>query len=236
MEQTQSTNADLVRLCRAGDGRDGLVYFAKNQIAGYGRNGKQWHFTPGESLAFSIALKSEKDLPTLSLAIGIAIFRAIKERADIDIWLKWPNDILIANKKIAGILIERVLANNTSWYIAGAGLNINNPPFAADLAKTATSLAAATNQTYDINDLFHKILNQIKIYFDKTKTNPPAIIAEYRNLCGLINKEICIIANNMEIIGIAKDISENGGIIIEMPNSTRQEFTSGEISIKGFYQ
>jgi len=137
--EIDSTNTELMRRARAGHTAPALLV-ALTQTAGRGRLGRGWHSRTGESLTFSLGLPlAPLNWSGLSLVVGVALAEALHPR----IRLKWPNDLWLDDRKLAGILIETasVAAPNAPRYVvAGVGLNISNPRQAAELATAPASL------------------------------------------------------------------------------------------------
>ncbi|MBI3817172.1 MAG: biotin--[acetyl-CoA-carboxylase] ligase [Planctomycetes bacterium] len=147
-EECGSTNDiafDL--LTNEGAAAAGTVIFADHQTAGRGRRGRVWHSRPGLGILCSIALRAEPAPPAPSLVAGcaVAVRAAILELLQIDARIKWPNDLLINNKKTCGILVEARLQGKGANIVAGIGVNLNQDPaidFAEEVRSLATSLAA----------------------------------------------------------------------------------------------
>ena len=138
--ETGSTNADLVKLAKAGE-PEGAVLVADHQTAGRGRHGRTWHAPPGAGLAVSFLLRPTAVpghwWPWLPLLAGVAIVEALQVYPGINTALKWPNDVLVGPAKLAGILVERVDGTSGTAAVVGIGLNVSAAPAGA------TSLLAA---------------------------------------------------------------------------------------------
>ena len=145
-ETTGSTNTDA--LAWAGKGAPhGAVVVADQQTSGRGRWGREWRSEPGRSLLFSVVLRLPADHTNVSLlttALGVACVDAFESLSGLGVQLKWPNDVLVSGRKIAGILVEsqRGDSSATVTAVAGVGVNVDWPPGAlpSDISGTATSL------------------------------------------------------------------------------------------------
>jgi BirA family biotin operon repressor/biotin-[acetyl-CoA-carboxylase] ligase len=141
VDQTGSTNADL--LARASSLAGPVLLLARSQTAGRGRAGRPWQSAPGASLTLSLAWKFERALPQLvglPLAVGVAIADAL-HACGVDARLKWPNDVLLDERKLAGILIETAAARDGIWAIIGIGINLTVPQDLAErIGSPATGL------------------------------------------------------------------------------------------------
>jgi BirA family biotin operon repressor/biotin-[acetyl-CoA-carboxylase] ligase len=139
LASVDSTQRYAAELARQG-ASDGTVVVADTQTAGKGRRGRVWHDVPGASLLLSIVVRSSLPLarlPTLSLAAGVAVVDALAN-VGVDARLKWPNDALVGERKIAGILLER----RGDVVVLGVGINVTSAAMPADVAARATSVAA----------------------------------------------------------------------------------------------
>lgn len=140
---TGSTNADVARLARAGE-PEGYVLAAVEQTAGRGRLGRAWSSPPGSSLSVSVLLRPD-GVPAqrwswLPLLVGVAAVAAVNDIAAVDATLKWPNDVLLDGRKLAGILVERVDVPAGPAAVAGIGMNITAAPAgAASLAPSGVT-------------------------------------------------------------------------------------------------
>lgn len=166
LDATDSTNNYLRRLISEVDVADYTVIIAKTQTQGRGQMGTVWNSDKGKNLMFSVF----KDLSMhdvefpfyISMAISLAILKAFKTLNIPDLHIKWPNDILSADKKICGILIENVIKNKLSSTIIGIGVNVNQTKF-ENLLK-ASSLKKITGVHYNLDEILQLILKYTKEY------------------------------------------------------------------------
>jgi len=148
-ESTNKTAAELLRLSKL---RHGAVILAHEQMAGRGQRGRSWTSGPGLDLTFSIvvrppSLRADAQFVLAKLA-ALAVHDTVRGLVKGDVRIKWPNDILVDRRKLAGILIQNDLAGDqVSWSIIGIGLNVNTQDFPAELL--ATSLGLETGQVLD---------------------------------------------------------------------------------------
>jgi BirA family biotin operon repressor/biotin-[acetyl-CoA-carboxylase] ligase len=136
---TDSTNARAKELAAAG-APGGLVVTADEQRAGRGRQGRSWFGPPGSSLLYSVLLRPFEGDPLLALAVPVAVCEAAEAVAPVRCQLKWPNDVWIDERKVAGILVEA--HPDDGWAVIGIGVNVAVPEgaFPEELRETATSL------------------------------------------------------------------------------------------------
>jgi BirA family biotin operon repressor/biotin-[acetyl-CoA-carboxylase] ligase len=131
----------------------GSVVLAGQQTAGQGRRGRRWHSEPGSGIYCSLVLKPA---PALTLALGLATADAIARSTGLVCDLRWPNDVMLAGKKVAGILVRNA--------IAGIGINVNHTSFPAELASEATSLRLETGHEFSLTDIVLALLPAIATF------------------------------------------------------------------------
>jgi len=139
------------------------VILADEQTSGYGRKGREW-FSPKGGLYFTIVLPriGIDDLQILTFLAAFSIGKIIKEKFNLEPFIKLPNDIYINQKKICGILTENVIGKNVKLSIMGIGLNTNIEEFPRDLNDVATSLKVETGKKVNHNEILKKIITEIK--------------------------------------------------------------------------
>ncbi|MEB2313056.1 MAG: biotin--[acetyl-CoA-carboxylase] ligase [Sorangiineae bacterium] len=144
VEVTGSTNDDALAAARAG-APHGATFVAEAQANGRGRRGRAWASPPGVNLTFSVIVRPSVPLGRVSavpLVVGLAVRAAVARRLTTPVELKWPNDVLVDGRKLAGVLVESQLSGHRlAALVVGVGLNVALQEFPADLAGIATSLA-----------------------------------------------------------------------------------------------
>lgn len=212
------------------------VITALHQTAGRGRLGRDWN--DDQSALFSILIKEKQDIKTISsfsLVAAAATYNTLYKYYD-NIKIKWPNDILINNKKVAGILLESIIDNNQiSCLVVGIGININTKSFPKQLMNKATSLFLETNNNFNIDDIIIRVLDDFKYYYDQYKLGNK----DYLNICinnsSIINKNINIRVNGDLITALATGITEDGNLILNYQNKII-EVNSGEVTLQDNYK
>ncbi|WP_405088726.1 biotin--[acetyl-CoA-carboxylase] ligase [Microbispora sp. NBC_01389] len=162
VERTGSTNADLARTVRDTPG-EGAVLVAEAQFAGRGRLGRPWSAPPRSGLTFSMLLRPEVPLARqgwLALLVGLAAASAVRRIAELDVRLKWPNDLMIGERKLAGILAERV----DRVVVIGMGLNVSLRREELPVER-ATSLAVENAACTDRDPLLRAILREVESHY-----------------------------------------------------------------------
>ena len=163
LESTESTMKDAAALAARGEPH-GSVVIADRQTAGIGRHGHSWHSEDEGGLYLSIVLRmpgGAAALPILTMALGLAVQRAVNDFAQVATDLRWPNDVMLNERKLAGIMIQSAGAQAANHaLIAGIGLNVNQSGFPDDLLRIATSLRMETGREYSKDALAESIVNE----------------------------------------------------------------------------
>ncbi len=222
VESTGSTNADL--LSRGGP--EGQVLVAEEQTAGRGRMGRSWVSQPGASLTFSVLLRPAS-IPAsrrgwLPLLTGVAVAAAVRDVARAAATLKWPNDVLIGDRKLAGILAEQ----SGDAVVVGIGLNVSTPDDALPVGPgglRATSLLAAGGARVSREQLLAAMLRQLERRYMAFRDDPDpergGLLAEYRSLCATLGRSVRVeLPGGRVRAGVAEDIDADGRLLVAEPD------------------
>lgn len=184
-----------------------------------------------------------QDVQILTLAASVAVVDALKHIAKFDAGIKWPNDIIIDRKKVCGILTEMSSEiDRVNYVVLGIGLNVNQEKedFPEELRNTAISLKAymAENNMSVSNirrsDIIKNILLELENYYESmTRGNTEEIIRRWRENSVTLGRKVRIIYKNTEYGGIAKDVTDDGRLIVNCFDGITREVSSGEVSVKG---
>ena len=207
---------------------NGTIIITSNQTNGVGRRDDKWFSSHNKSLTFSIVINKPniiRNISLLPLTIGVAIINAIQCYADINCQLKWPNDIMLAQKKLGGILIE----SKKNKFVIGVGININTDyeDFDKSIKDKAISLKMFKNKKIIVEIILAQILNEIE---KKMMVKNNLIINEWMNNCMHVNKNIEYHDNKNVIKGCFSGITDNGEAVIKI-NNTKKIISSGSLII-----
>jgi BirA family biotin operon repressor/biotin-[acetyl-CoA-carboxylase] ligase len=220
LDDAASTNAVVAERSRAG-ARHGLVVVAEHQTAGRGRLDRAWEAPARSSLTFSVLLRPRvpaAEWPWLPLLAGHALVTALRE-AEVPAGLKWPNDVLVGERKLAGILLERVEAAEGPAAVLGIGLNVSTT--ADELpVDTATSLALATGSAPDRTELLARVLGRLAEEYDDWQAGGPgrsaALRAAYTEACVTLGREVRVeLPGGQTRTGTARAIDEGGRLVVD---------------------
>jgi len=233
LERCGSTNDEASTWARAG-APHGAVVIADAQDRGRGRLGRAWHSPPGESLYFSAVLRPELDprlLPPLVLALGVGLYDAVAEtgaRPD----LKWPNDLLLDGRKLAGMLTEMSTAGSrVSFVIAGIGVNLNNRAFPPPLDATATSLALALGRDFAPADFARRLCHHLEPWCDRFFTAGAApILDAWRARTRLLGRPVTVVQpGTSPVHGVAEDVADDGTLIVRRDDGELVHVVAGDV-------
>jgi BirA family biotin operon repressor/biotin-[acetyl-CoA-carboxylase] ligase len=229
LELIDSTNQYL--LDQAKQGLSGWVCLAEHQTAARGRRGRAWFSVRGSSILCSLLWRFPKellDVSGLSIAVGVMLVRALKKQnVQTDFQLKWPNDILYAGRKLAGILLEKRGEN----IVIGFGLNVNLPrPLAADRIDLAEIAGQSIVERNDLTGLIlNELLSGLTLYQTQGLT---AFINEWTQYDFLAGKEVIVHTSEKKIVGTAQGISDRGELLVLDETQTMQRFHYGDVSVR----
>ena len=216
---------------------DGTVIISEEQTKGRGRVGKQWYSKSGEGIWMSIILKPNiipQKAPFITLIAGASIVKALN-KLGVETFIKWPNDITINNKKVAGILTElSTEVDKINYIVLGIGINTKTMKFSQEISEIATSLH---KEGYEISrvDIVKAILEEFeKLYLQYVSENVrKETLSICRKYSAIIGKDIYLIKEDEKELVRCLDINDDGNLIVRNENNIIQEIISGEISIRG---
>jgi len=225
--RVESTQAVAFTLAARG-AADRTVVLAEAQTAGRGRRGRTWYDEPGASLLMSVILRPRLEppqLPTLSLAAGVAVAEALARVTGLDARVKWPNDLLVGGRKLAGILLESRLTP-APLVVLGIGINLAQRAFPPDLADRATSVRLATGRTVDREALLRAVLESLDTWRGHLETDGWEPVRErWRSLADTLGRRVTVEG----VTGVAVDLDEDGALILA-DGDQRHRVVAGEIA------
>lgn len=229
LRETAGSTNDEVRLLAEAGYPEGIVVLAHRQTRGRGRRGAAWISPPGESLAFSVLLKpgEPKALwPRLSLVTGLAVAEALEEFIPL-VGIKWPNDVWVRGKKIAGILVE----SGRDFAVIGIGLNVNTFAFPPEVGDTATSVALETGRTASRPEVLSAILHHLARRRHQIGTDFPAAISSINTRCVLAGNPVSLITSAGPAAGIVRGISNMGELLLQTDHGVERLLQADEVRI-----
>jgi BirA family biotin operon repressor/biotin-[acetyl-CoA-carboxylase] ligase len=235
---TDSTNLQAKALA-AGDSPEGTVVVADTQTGGRGRMGRTWVSPPGENLYFSLILRPRVPsvrVPQLTLLVAAAIHRALSAIAgDLQAKIKWPNDILLNDKKLCGVLCEmQSEPDYTHFVVVGIGINVNQSELPAELLGIATSLFLETGRLFSRAEILAAILNHFEPLYETWMSEEDlTFILPYLEEHALLQSRMVSIEQfNRTINGRVSGIARGGELIIESDDGRTTMVSSGEAHLR----
>jgi len=232
-----STNILAKELATKGS-PEGTIVLTEEQTRGMGRMGRRW-LSPGYvNLLFSILLYPNikpDQIFVLTMTLALATIEAIKERSGLIPLIKWPNDLYVDRRKLAGILAEFSLSHGRIEYvILGLGLNVNwNPNHEADVTNPATSILQETDLKLSRNDLLVGILRQFEDYYrDVLAGKIDDFYRRWNELSLIMGQEVEIRSAKEKIRGTAIRIDKKGALVIKDHHDKEQKIISGDVSVR----
>jgi BirA family transcriptional regulator, biotin operon repressor / biotin---[acetyl-CoA-carboxylase] ligase len=229
-DETESTNDDALAAAKSGAGH-GALFGAETQTRGRGRRGSEWVSTPGAGLWFSVLLRPQLNaevLPGLALCAGLAVRAAVAARVDAPVLVKWPNDVLASERKLAGILVEsQISGSKLVSVIIGIGINVTQTAFPAALASTATSLALLSGSTAR-EPLLVDVLSQLELELLRLTNRGLAGVAEaLRPHDALLGRRLRVDA----LEGTGSGIDAAGRLLIQKADGHVEPVLSGHVEL-----
>lgn len=219
-DASPSTNALVSERARAGE-EEGLVIVTEHQTAGRGRLDRVWETPARSSLTFSVLLRPDvpaQDWPWLPLLTGYAVQAALADRLP-DIALKWPNDVLVEERKVAGILVERIDTPQGPAAVVGIGINVSQTLEELPVA-LATSVELETGEPVDRTDLLAQVLGSLH-GLQGLLLDPESLRTAYADVCSTIGRVVDVHLPGDEIRrGEALDIDARGALVVSSADGT----------------
>lgn len=236
--ETGSTN-DLV-LQRGREGTEaGLVVFAERQTAGRGRFGRRWESTARRGLWFSLLVRPELPLarwPRLTTWAAVSIAAAVENATGRRAAIKWPNDVFLHEKKVAGILIETGTdAAGGQFATVGIGVNVNHDfaDFPPELADRATSLRAVTGRRFDRTAFAVALLAELDAHWERLAGGFPELVAEASSRSLLLGRWVQLRSGDHLREGLAERLDEDGQLVVRDASGAAEALIAGEITVVG---
>jgi len=230
VEETPSTNAVAAERARAGEDA-GLVVVAEHQTAGRGRLDRSWETPARSALTFSVLLRPEmppEHWPWLPLLTGYAVQAALADRLP-EIGLKWPNDVLVEERKLAGILVERVETPRGPAAVVGCGINVSHTLEELPVALATSVQLELGGEAPDRTDLLGQVLGSLHALQGLT-ADTGALRAAYSDVCTTLGREVDVHLPSRPdpVRGTAREIGTHGTLVVDGPDG-RLEVGAGDV-------
>lgn len=235
-QETTSTNDVVEKLARDGV-NEGVVIFAESQTKGRGRLGRKWLSPAKKGLWFSVLLRPDlrpHEITRLTVASATALRRAIETQTGLAPEIKWPNDILLGGKKVAGILTEmNAEVDRVNYVIVGIGVDVDlgTRDFPPELRKIATSLKIESGKTILRPELAVNILRELDRDYQRICNDKFEEVAEeWEKHCRTIGEEVVIRTGSREIRGRAESLAEDGALLLRTEHGRPERILGGDVT------
>ncbi len=256
-DSLSSTNDKAKEIAREGC-KSGTIVIAEEQTAGKGRLGRKWYSPAGSGLWLSIILMKPQIMPIkspfLTITASIAVLKALSniemdidrlaqsdkcfnndsDNAETNVKIKWPNDILISDKKVCGILSEMSAdMDNIKYAVIGIGINVNQEHFPEGIEDLATSLKIEYQQTIVRNKLLVNVLESFEKYYNLLlAAKEKELLTIWKDKLAIIGEEVTIYSNDNVYYGRVLDISDQGELVLLDDFGESHKFWAGDVSLR----
>lgn len=236
--ETGSTNDVIEKLARDG-AKEGVVVFAESQSKGRGRMGRRWVSPPRKGLWFSVLLRPQmrpQAVTRITVAAAVALSRALNRAAGLNPQIKWPNDVHIDGRKVAGILTElNAEVDRVKYVILGIGVDVNlsESDLPADLQALATSVRIASGRKVDRPELAAVVLQELdSIYTRLGDAEFREVAEEWEQQCVTLGKNVAITIGNREIRGRAESLDDDGALMVRTSHGQLERIVGGDVLLE----
>ena len=234
-KEIDSTNTRAKELADQG-AAEGTLVISEKQTNGRGRKGRSWFSPSQEGIYISIILRPiipPSEAPKTTLLTAVAVAETLLSLTRLKVSIKWPNDILVSGKKIAGILTEISAEMDAIDYIVvGLGLNVNTPDFPGDIRDKATSILIETGKHFPRVKIIKEYLKQYEKYYEIFgRIGFEPIITRWKEFTNIVGRWITVRSTNTEYTGEVHDIDKDGVLILKDSAGKLHSIVSGDVSL-----
>jgi BirA family biotin operon repressor/biotin-[acetyl-CoA-carboxylase] ligase len=213
---------------------EGTVVLAEQQTAGRGRLDRSWVTGPGENIAFSVVLRPDRSrMSQLNMAATLGVASAVERLTGVEATVKWPNDVRIGGKKLAGILIESAMdAKGLKHAVLGIGINVNLDPSAfPEIAGTATSLMAETGAPLDRGDVLRAVLEDVDDRYTEVRGGK-SLTDRWARRLDTLGSTVRVRWGDGEMIGLATGVDDEGNLLLTGADGSVRTAIAGEVTLQ----
>jgi len=232
-----STNALAKTL--AGQGApEGTLVTTEEQTAGHGRRGRSWVSPAGANLLFTVLLRPPIEADrvfVLTMVLTLAALKAVKRVTGIKAMIKWPNDLYVGTKKLAGVLTEfATRGKQVDWVVLGMGINVGwHPETPEEGGVPATNLVEETGQRVSRNELLIELLTEFEgLYKEVVAGSMKPLYEEWNRNCLVLGKSVVVMSEKERIEGKALRIDDCGALIVEEAEGNQRRILTGDVSLR----
>ncbi len=235
--RVRSTNEVASRIAQRG-GSEGTMVVAEEQTAGRGRLGRAWHSPPGVGLWFSLILRPKVDpgrISTLAICGALAVAETVYERTHLPVQVKWPNDVMVRERKLAGVLTEtQAELSRVRFVILGVGINVNLKiqELPERLRHRATSIQEELGRSVCRLDLLRDLLRKFEQMYGQFQEHGLApFLNRWQQLSSILGRRVRVRRGVYDISGLAVDIDPTGALVLEEDDGRRERLLAGDVTL-----
>jgi BirA family biotin operon repressor/biotin-[acetyl-CoA-carboxylase] ligase len=236
-ETIDSTNTVATGLAEKGE-VEGAVVISDCQNKGRGRLGRHWVSPPGANIYMSVLLRPDielKNATLLTIMAAVACTVALRRVTDLTVTIKWPNDLIVSDKKLGGILTEmRITRKKIEYAITGIGINVNMDSDALPdaIKEVATSAKMETGKLHSRTEIITEILNEINHWYSILKEKRRReLLTQWKQLTSTLGRKVKIILGKETLTGLAESIDDEGMLILRLPSGALRVIRDGDLTI-----
>ncbi len=232
MLEVDSTNSLLLRSDEFNE--DGTVALAETQKKGRGRLDREWISPPDVNLTFSIILRNvdPRIVNIINLGASLSVAHALSNLFQLNAQLKWPNDVLIDDRKIAGILLESSSrGDKIDKVVIGIGINVNQGNFPGKYMIEPTSVKKEFKSPVSRERLLSETLNIFEETLNKIQSDPSQVINDWKERCKMIGEKVNVVSDKDTRFGIFEDIDQHGYMVLNAKGK-KERIHYGEVSLR----
>jgi BirA family biotin operon repressor/biotin-[acetyl-CoA-carboxylase] ligase len=235
LPEITSTNTLAMQMAANGV-PEGTVVIAEVQSGGKGRLGRKW-ISPKGNLYLSVVLRPNIPIhkaPLITLMGAVAVATAIRTTCGLSANIKWPNDVLVGNKKVSGLLTEMSAEQDRIRHIVlgiGVDVNMEMNELPYEIRSLTTTLAAEAGTKINRTTLFQQILRELEIAYTKFLTHDEDVLEEWKQLNVTIGNRVTVSGGDTVLDGLAQGVDSEGRLIIGLDNGTVRTIAAGDVSI-----
>ena len=240
LDDVDSTNTVLRNLADKG-AVSGTLVTAESQSAGRGRRGRTWVSPKGSSISMSLLIRPDfepEKARMLTVIMALSAAQGIVKSTGLKAEIKWPNDIVVNNKKVTGILTEMILNSETGPYvIIGTGINVNIEEFPDEIKDMATSLKIESGKEESREEIIALTMSCFEDNYNRfLKTKDISLLkGEYESLLVNKDKEVLVLGEKEPYKGTALGIDNEGELLVKDEDGNINKIYAGEVSVRGLY-
>ena len=233
-ESIDSTNLEAMRQARVG-AQEGLCIVAREQTAGRGRLDRSWQSPKDAGLYFSTVLRPQLKLnawPLITLMAALAVSESLQDLCDLSTDIKWPNDVCLGDRKLAGILAETLETKAGSACVLGIGINLRKAAFPPDLEAITTSIECATHLVPDAEALLEALLRQLAIRYERLQKTDgaPSVLRDWMAASSYaFGKNVRVDVGAKVFAGVTSGLEHDGALRVRVANGEIKVVRAGDV-------